>query len=113
MAAFFLFVLAVAGGVVVGNLVWENTTAAEVTVSAQIGLAVRTTVPQAIRAQRGPLPDTAYPPSTLYSGTPIAPPPSPSSKIDNMSSDQGQDRVSSRPNHWSSTPVSPPAGSAR
>jgi hypothetical protein len=32
MAAFFLFVLAVDGGVVVGNLVWENTTAAEVTV---------------------------------------------------------------------------------
>jgi hypothetical protein len=35
MAAFFLFVLAVAGGVVVGNLVWENTTAAEVTVFGQ------------------------------------------------------------------------------
>jgi hypothetical protein len=35
MAAFFLFVLAVAGGVVVGDLVWENTTAAEVTVLGQ------------------------------------------------------------------------------
>jgi len=35
MAAFFLFVLAVAGGVVVGDLVWENTTAAEVTVFGQ------------------------------------------------------------------------------
>jgi hypothetical protein len=35
MAAFFLFVLAVAGGVVVGNLVWENATAAEVTVFGQ------------------------------------------------------------------------------
>ena len=32
MAAFLLFVLAAAGGVVVGNLVWENSTAAEVTV---------------------------------------------------------------------------------
>jgi Lipopolysaccharide assembly protein A domain len=32
MAAFLLFVLATAGGVVVGNLVWENTAAAEVTV---------------------------------------------------------------------------------
>ena len=32
MAAFLLFVLAAAGGVVVGNLVWENTAAAEVTV---------------------------------------------------------------------------------
>jgi hypothetical protein len=35
MAAFFLFVLAVTGGMVVGNLVWENTTAAEVTVFGQ------------------------------------------------------------------------------
>jgi hypothetical protein len=36
MAALFLFVLAVAGGVVVvGDLVWENTTAAEVTVFGQ------------------------------------------------------------------------------
>ena len=35
MVAFFLFMLAVAGGVVVGNLVWENTTAAEVTVFGQ------------------------------------------------------------------------------
>jgi nitric oxide reductase large subunit len=35
MVAFFLFVLAVAGGVVVGNLVWENTTAAEITVFGQ------------------------------------------------------------------------------
>jgi hypothetical protein len=35
MAAFFLFVLAVAGGVVVGNLVWENATAAQVTVFGQ------------------------------------------------------------------------------
>src|ERR687892_389043 len=32
MAAFFLFVLAVAGGVVVADLVWENTTASQVTV---------------------------------------------------------------------------------
>jgi hypothetical protein len=32
MAAFLLFVLAAAGGVVVGNLVWENSAAAEVTV---------------------------------------------------------------------------------
>ena len=32
MAALFLFVLAVAGGVVLGDLVWENPTAAEVTV---------------------------------------------------------------------------------
>ena len=32
MAALLLFVLATAGGVVVGNLVWENTAAAEVTV---------------------------------------------------------------------------------
>src|SRR5919109_651976 len=32
MAAFLLFVLAAAGGVVVGNLVWENTAAVEVTV---------------------------------------------------------------------------------
>ena len=35
MAALFLFVLAVAGGVVVGDLVWENTTATEVTVFGQ------------------------------------------------------------------------------
>jgi len=35
MAALFLFVLAVAGAVVVGNLVWENPTAAEVTVFGQ------------------------------------------------------------------------------
>jgi uncharacterized integral membrane protein len=35
MAAFFLFILAAAGGVVVGNLVWENTAAAEVTVFGQ------------------------------------------------------------------------------
>jgi hypothetical protein len=35
MAALLLFVLAVAGGVVVGDLVWENTTAAEVTVFGQ------------------------------------------------------------------------------
>jgi hypothetical protein len=35
MAAFFLFVLAAAGGVVVGDLVWENTAAAEVTVLGQ------------------------------------------------------------------------------
>jgi uncharacterized membrane protein YccC len=35
LAALFLFVLAVVGGVVVGNLVWENTTAAEVTVFGQ------------------------------------------------------------------------------
>src|SRR5919112_500339 len=32
MAAFFLFVLAVAGGVVVADLVWGNTTARQVTV---------------------------------------------------------------------------------
>jgi hypothetical protein len=32
MAAFFLFVLAVAGGVVVADLVWENTAAGEITV---------------------------------------------------------------------------------
>ena len=32
MAAFFLFVLAVAGGVVVADLVWENTTAGQITV---------------------------------------------------------------------------------
>jgi hypothetical protein len=35
MAALFLFVVAVAGGVVVGDLVWENATAAEVTVFGQ------------------------------------------------------------------------------
>jgi hypothetical protein len=35
MAALFLFVLAVAGAVVVGDLVWENTTAAEVIVFGQ------------------------------------------------------------------------------
>ena len=35
MAALLLFVLAVAGGVVVGNLVWENTMAAEVSVFGQ------------------------------------------------------------------------------
>jgi hypothetical protein len=35
MAALLLFVLAVAGGVVVGDLVWENTMAAEVTVFGQ------------------------------------------------------------------------------
>ena len=35
MAALLLFVLAVAGGVVVGDLVWENPTAAEVTVFGQ------------------------------------------------------------------------------
>ena len=35
MAALFLFMLAVAGGVVVGDLVWENPTAAEVTVFGQ------------------------------------------------------------------------------
>jgi hypothetical protein len=35
MAALFLFVLAVAGGVVVGDLMWENTRAAEVTVFGQ------------------------------------------------------------------------------
>jgi hypothetical protein len=32
MAAFFLFVLAIAGAVVVADLVWENTTAGQVTV---------------------------------------------------------------------------------
>jgi hypothetical protein len=32
MAAFFLFVLAVAGGIVVADLVWENTAAGEITV---------------------------------------------------------------------------------
>jgi hypothetical protein len=32
MAAFFLFVLAVAGGVVVADLVWENTAAGQITV---------------------------------------------------------------------------------
>ena len=32
MAAFLLFVLAAAGGVVVGNVMWENPAAAEVTV---------------------------------------------------------------------------------
>ena len=35
MVALFLFVLAVAGGVVVADLVWENPTAAEVTVFGQ------------------------------------------------------------------------------
>ena len=35
MAAFFLFLLAVAGGVVVGDVVLENTTAAEVSVFGQ------------------------------------------------------------------------------
>jgi hypothetical protein len=35
MAAFLLFVLAVAGAVVVADLVWENPTAAEVTVFGQ------------------------------------------------------------------------------
>jgi uncharacterized membrane protein YccC len=35
MAALFLFGLAVAGGVVVGDLVWENATAAQVTVFGQ------------------------------------------------------------------------------
>jgi hypothetical protein len=35
MAALFLFVLAVAGGVVVGDLVWENPTATEVSVFGQ------------------------------------------------------------------------------
>ena len=35
MAALFLFMLAVAGGVVVGDLVWENPAAAEVTVFGQ------------------------------------------------------------------------------
>ena len=35
MAALLLFVLAVAGGVVVGDLVWENPRAAEVTVFGQ------------------------------------------------------------------------------
>jgi hypothetical protein len=35
MAAFFLFVLALVGGVLVGDLIWENPTAAEVTVFGQ------------------------------------------------------------------------------
>lgn len=36
IAAFFLFLLAIAGGLVVADLVWENPTAAEVTVFGQL-----------------------------------------------------------------------------